>query len=186
MTQETDRARRSFVMQEAVALLSRTPATLDALLRGLASDWITGHEGENTWSPFDVVGHLIHAERTNWLPRARFILEHGEARPFEEFKRFAHVEQSQGRTLASLLDEFASVRQATLRELETMGLGDADLDRRGTHPALGAVTLRQLLASWVVHDLDHVMQISRVLARQYTDEVGPWRQYLRIVRDIPT
>ena len=186
MTEVIARTRRPFVMDEAVAILSRTPATLDGLLRGLPSDWVTGHEGDNTWSPFDVVGHLIHAEQTNWLPRARFILEHGEAKPFEEFKRFGHVELSQGRTLASLLDEFATARRNTIRELETLRLSDAQFDRRGMHPALGTVTLRQLLASWVVHDLDHVMQISRVLARQYTDEVGPWRAYLRIVRDIPT
>lgn len=172
-------------MTEAVAILSRTPAALDVLLRGLAAEWVTCHEGENTWSPFDVVAHLIHADRTNWMPRARFIGEHGEAQPFEDFKRFEHFAQSQGRTLASLLDEFAMVRQDTIRELETMHLTETDLDRRGRHPALGAVTLRQLFASWVVHDLDHLVQISRVLARQYTDEVGPWRAYLRIVRDVP-
>jgi hypothetical protein len=186
MTSESDRTRRPFVMKEAVAILSRTPATLDALLRDLPADWITGHEGENTWSPFDVVAHLIHADRTNWMPRARIILEHGEAQPFEEFKRLGHLEHSQGRTLASLLDEFASVRQETIRELQAMRLTDVDLGRRGGHPALGAVTLRQLFASWVVHDLDHLMQISRVLARQYSEEVGPWRAYLRIVRDPPT
>ena len=186
MTSECDRTQRPFVMEEAVAILSRTPATLDALLHGLTPDWITCREGENTWSPFDVVAHLIHADRTNWMPRARIILEHGEAKPFEEFKRFGHVEQSQGRTLASLLEEFASVRQETIRELETMRLSDKDLDRRGGHPALGAVTLRQLFASWVVHDLDHLVQISRVLARQYSEEVGPWVAYFRIVRDLPT
>lgn len=185
MTADPDHTRRPFVMAEAVAILSRTPAALDGLLRGLPTDWTSGREGDNTWSPFDVVAHLIHAERTNWLPRARFILEHGETRPFAEFRRFGHVEESQGRTMAGLLDEFATVRRSTVREFETMGLSETDLERRGQHPALGAVTLRQLFASWVVHDLDHVMQISRVLARQYTDEVGPWRQYLRIVRDAP-
>lgn len=186
MTTETDRTRRPFVIEDAVAILSRTPATVDVLLRGLPLEWITGDEGDNTWSAFDVVAHLIHADRTNWIPRARIILEHGEAQPFEEFKRFGHVEQSEGRTLASLLDEFASVRQDTIHELRSMRLSGADLERRGAHPALGPVTLRQLLATWVVHDLDHLVQISRVLARQYTDEVGPWRAYLRIVRDVPT
>jgi hypothetical protein len=124
---------------------------------------------------------LIHGERTDWVPRARIILRDGESRVFEKFDRFAQFEVSRGRTLASLLDEFATLRQANLRELAAMRLTDADLDRRGTHPELGTVTLRQLLATWVAHDLDHVVQISRVLARQYSDEVGPWRAYLRII-----
>ena len=173
-----------FVLGEAVSILSRTPATLDALLRDLPDGWVSAREGENTWSPLEVVAHLIHAERTNLMPRATFILEHGESRPFEEFKRFAHLETTKGRTLSSLLDEFASVRRQTLTELAALSLTDVELARRGGHPALGAVTLRQLLASWVVHDLDHLVQISRVLARQYSDEVGPWREYLRIVRDV--
>ena len=185
MTTQTNRTRRSFVMEEAVAILTRTPATLDALLRGLPEDWIRAQEGDQTWSPFDVVAHLIHADRTNWMPRARIILEHGEARAFDEFKRFEHFAESPGRTLASLLDEFASVRHDTLHDLSTLRLAEPDLERRGGHPALGVVTLRQLLATWVVHDFDHVMQISRVLARQYSDEVGPWRSYLRIVRETP-
>jgi hypothetical protein len=181
MTAQTDRTRRSFVMEEAVAILSRTAATLDALLRGLPDGWIVAHEGGDTWSPFDVIGHLIHGERTDWLPRVRIILEHGEARAFNKFDRFAQFAVSEGRTLASLLDEFATLREERLRELATLRLTDADLDRRGRHPELGVVTLRQLLATWVAHDLDHVVQISRVLARQYSDEVGPWRAYLRIV-----
>ena len=175
---------RSFVLEEAVGILSRTPATLDALLRNLPDAWMTAREAEHTWSPLEVVAHLIHAERTNWLTRARFILEHGESRPFEEFKRFAHLEAAKGRTLASLLDEFALVRRQSVGELEALGLNDADLAKRGAHPALGAVTLRQLLAAWVVHDFDHLFQISRVLARQYSDEVGPWREYLRVVREL--
>ena len=168
-------------MPEAVAILQRTPAVLDSLLRGLPDGWIAAHEGDQTWSPFDVVGHLIHGERTDWIPRARLILEHGEARPFDTFDRFAQFAASEGRTLASLLDEFAALRAKSLDELAALGLTDVDLDRRGRHPALGVVTLRQLLATWVAHDLDHVVQISRVLARQYSDEVGPWRAYLRIV-----
>jgi len=181
MTAQTDRTRRSFVMEEAVAILARTPATLDTLLRGLPDGWIVAHEGGDTWSPFDVIGHLIHGERTDWVPRAKIILEHGEARAFDKFDRFAQLAVSQGRTLASLLDELATLRQDSLRELATLRLTDADLDRRGRHPELGVVTLRQLLATWVAHDLDHVVQISRVLARQYSDEVGPWRAYLRII-----
>ncbi len=181
MTAETDRSRRSFVMEETVAILARTPATLDALLRGLPDGWIAAHEGGTTWSPFDVIGHLIHGERTDWIPRARTILEHGEAKPFEKFDRLAQFLESEGRTLASLLDEFAALRQENLRALKSLRLTDADLDRRGRHPELGVVTLRQLLATWVAHDLDHIVQVSRVLARQYSDEVGPWQAYLRII-----
>jgi hypothetical protein len=181
MTAQTDRTRRSFVIEEAVAILARTPATLDALLRGLPDGWIAAHEGNDTWSPFAVIGHLIHGERTDWMPRARIILEHGEARAFDKFDRFAQFALFEGRTLASLLDELATLRQENLRELATLRLTDADLDRRGRHPELGVVTLRQLLATWVAHDLDHVVQISRVLAGQYSEEVGPWRAYLRII-----
>ena len=181
MTPSIDRTRRSFVMEEAGAILARTPATFDALLRGLPDGWIAAHEGGDTWSPFDVIGHLIHGERTDWMPRVRIILERGEARAFDTFDRFAQSAASEGRTLASLLDELAALRQENLRELAALGLTEADLDRRGRHPALGVVTVRQLLATWVAHDLDHVVQVSRVLARQYSDEVGPWRAYLRII-----
>jgi hypothetical protein len=179
--QHTDRARRPFVMEEAVSILARTPATLDALLRGLPDGWIMSHEGGDTWSPFDVIGHLIHGERTDWMPRARIILEHGEARAFDKFDRLAQFAVSEGRTLASRLDEFATLRRDNLRDLAAMRVTESDLERRGLHPELGVVTLRQLLATWVAHDLDHVVQISRVLARQYSDEVGPWRAYLRII-----
>ena len=177
----TDRTRRAFAVEEAIAILERTPAALDALLRGLPDGWIAAHEGGETWSPFDVIGHLIHGERTDWMPRARMILQQGDARPFDTFDRLAQFAESRGRTLASLLDELAALRRESLRELAALRLTDADLDRRGRHPAFGVVTLRQLLATWVAHDLDHVMQIARVLARQYSDEVGPWRAYLRII-----
>jgi hypothetical protein len=182
-TTATDRTRRSFVMEEAVAILARTPGTLDAMLRGLGDGWIAAHEGESTWSPFDVVGHLIHGERTDWMPRAKIILEHGESRVFVKFDRFAQFAASEGRTVASLLDDFAVLRRDNLRELTTLRVTEADLDRRGRHPELGVVTLRQLLATWVAHDLDHIVQISRVLARQYSSEVGPWTAYLRIIGD---
>jgi hypothetical protein len=168
-------------MEEATAILARTPATLDALLRGLPDGWIRANEGGETWSPFDVIGHLIHGEQTDWLPRARIILEHGDARPFDTFDRFAQFRASQGRTLSELLDAFAAMRGENLRELAALALTDADLDRPGLHPELGPVTMRQLLATWVAHDLDHLVQIARVLARQYSDEVGPWRAYLRII-----
>jgi hypothetical protein len=181
MTEPTDRTRRPFVLEEALALLARTPASLDALLRGLPAAWTDAHEGGETWSPFDVVGHLIHGERTDWMRRARMIVADGDTGTFEPFDRFAQFAASSGRTLASLLDEFAALRQANLRELGALRLTDADLDRTGRHPEFGLVTLRQLLATWVAHDLDHLMQVARVLGRQYTDEVGPWRAYLRVV-----
>ena len=178
---DTSRTRRAVTLDEATAILARTPATLDALLRGLPDGWIHAHEGGETWSPFDVIGHLIHGEQTDWVPRCRIILEHGEARAFDKFDRFAQFELAKGRTLDSLLDEFARLRRDNLKELASLRLSDADLDRRGRHPAFGSVTLRQLLATWVAHDLDHVVQVSRVLARQYSDEVGPWQAYLRII-----
>ncbi|MEO5821092.1 MAG: DinB family protein [Vicinamibacteraceae bacterium] len=177
----TDRTRRPFDLEEATAVLARTPATLDALLRGLPEGFVQAHEGGESWSPFDVIGHLINGEQTDWLSRARIILEHGEARPFEKFDRFAQFDHSKGRTLDSLLDEFAALRRDSLRALAALSITVADLDRRGSHPALGPVTLRQLLATWVAHDLDHVIQVTRVIGRQYSDEVGPWRAYLRII-----
>ena len=177
----SDRTRRPFVLAEGIAILERTPPTLDALLRDLPDGWIAAHEGGQTWSPFDVVGHLIHGEETDWIPRVRIILEHGEARAFDKFDRFAQAETSKGRTLSSLLDEFATLRQSNLRALTALNVTEADLGRKGTHPALGTVTLGQLLATWVAHDLDHVMQIARTLGRQYADAVGPWRAYLRVI-----
>jgi hypothetical protein len=185
MTVQTDRMRRAFAMDEAIAILSRTPAALDALLRGLPDGWVAANEGGETWSAFDVIGHLIHGERTDWVPRAKIILEHGEARAFDKFDRFAQFSASQGRSLASLLDEFAAARTDSLRELASLHITDHDLDRCGRHPELGVVTLRQLLSTWVAHDLDHVVQVSRVLARQYSDEVGPWRAYLRVISGAP-
>jgi hypothetical protein len=181
VTTATGRTRRPFVIDEATAILARTPATLDALLRGLPASWTRAHEGGETWSPFDVIGHLIHGEHADWIPRARIILTHGEARPFDKFDRLAQQTTSAGRTLPELLDEFATLRQASLTDLRAFNLTESDLDRPGRHPELGAVTLRQLLATWITHDLDHLVQISRVLARQYTDAVGPWRAYLRVI-----
>jgi len=178
---DTSRTRRAVTLDEATAILARTPATLDALLRGLPDGWIHAHEGGETWSPFDVIGHLIHGEQADWVPRARIILQHGEARAFDKFDRFAQFELAKGRTLDSLLDEFATLRRTSLRDLAALDLADADLERRGTHPVFGCVTLGQLLATWVAHDLDHVIQVARVMGRQYSDAVGPWRAYLRVI-----
>ena len=179
----TSPAATTFRLDEAVALLERTPSLLDAQLRGLPEPWLSCDEGPKTWSPFLVVGHLIHGEKTDWIPRARRILDEGETRPFEPFDRFAQIEATKGRPLADLLDEFAILRRASLDELAAMNLGEKELDRRGRHPELGAVTLRQLLATWVAHDLDHVQQIARVMAKRYAGECGPWSAYLRIVRE---
>ena len=181
MTTQTDRTRRIFAIEEGVAILARTPPALDALLRGLPDGWIAAHEGGQTWSLFDVVGHLIHGERTDWMPRVRRILEDGDGRAFDTFDRLAQFASSEGRTLPTLLDEFAALRQENLRELAGLRLTDRDLERRGRHPQLGAVTLRQLLATWVAHDLGHLAQVGRVMAKQYRAAVGPWRAYLPVL-----
>jgi hypothetical protein len=179
-----DRTRRPLLLAEALGLLARTPAVLEAMLRGLPPVWIDAHEGGSTWSPFDVVGHLIHGERTDWMPRVRMILESGDSRPFDSFDRLAQFEASMGRTVDSLLDEFVMLRRQNLAELRSLELTASDLERSGRHPELGPVTLRQLLATWTAHDFDHLIQISRVLARQYADEVGPWRAYLRVISGV--
>ena len=171
-----------FDLDESVAFLSRTPATLDALLRDLPETFTHSNEGENTWSVFDVIGHLIHGERTDWIPRLRRILEEGESRPFDKFDRFAQERESEGKTLSQLLDEFARLRKDTLRQLREMKLQPADMGRRGMHPSLGPVTLEHLLATWVAHDLTHLHQISRVMAHQYRDAVGPWTAYLGVLK----
>jgi hypothetical protein len=181
MTTNADPTRRPFALDESMAILARTPDVLDAMLRRLPAPWIVATEGGDTWSPFDILGHLIHGERTDWIARARIILDHGESRAFVKFDRFAQFEASKGRTFDDLLDEFATLRRANLDTLAAFRLTERDLERRGTHPELGVVTLGQLLATWTAHDLDHIMQICRVLARQYSDEVGPWRAYLRII-----
>lgn len=171
-----------FELDDALAVLGRTPQTLQALLSDLPHTWLTATEGPDTWSPFDVVGHLIHGEETDWIPRARIILAEGESRPFDPFDRFAQMEKSKGKSLAQLLAEFRRLRNENLRVLGSWNLGPTDLDRRGRHPELGTVTLRQLLATWVAHDLAHLGQITRVLAKQYGDAVGPWKAYLSVYR----
>jgi hypothetical protein len=171
-----------FNLDDAIAVLETTPPTLSTLLSGLTPVWVLASEGEGTWSPFDVLGHLIHGERTDWIPRTRHILA-GVARPFEPFDRPAMLAESRGKGLDELLETFAELRAENLVELRAMGLTLAELERTGRHPELGAVTLRQLLATWVVHDLDHVGQIARVMAKVYADEVGPWRAYVSILND---
>lgn len=172
----------NFNLPDAIALLARTPATLSSLLRDLPDSWTQPNEGPKTWSPYDVVGHLISGELTDWIPRARMILEHGESKPFVPFDRFAQEKNSLGKSLPQLLDEFTRLRAENLRTLDSFHLQHADLNRRGTHPQLGVVTLSQLLATWTVHDLTHLHQISRTLAHQYLDAVGPWQKFLGVLR----
>jgi hypothetical protein len=177
----------NFTLPDAVALLTRTPATLSALLRGLPDIWARhnegrGADGNETWSAFDIVGHLIVGERTDWIPRARIILQHGEARAFDPFDRFAQEKESQGKSLDQLLNEFARLRTENLAALQSLNLQPEDLARRGKHPELGLVTLSELLATWAVHDLTHVHQLSRVMAHQYRDAVGPWSTYLGVLK----
>lgn len=168
-------------LNHSLSLLSRTPAALDALLRGLPDSWTHANEGENTWSTFNIVGHLIYCERTDWMPRAKMILHFGASRPFDPFDREGHVHESQGKSLHDLLDEFARQRSKNTTELRALNLQSQDFNRPGLHPGLGAVTLSQLLATWAAHDLNHLHQISRVMAHQYRDIVGPWAQYLGVM-----
>jgi hypothetical protein len=171
-----------FSLADSIAVLTRTPTALDALLRGLPDIWVHRNEGENTWTAFDIVGHLIWGERTDWMPRARRILESGEAKAFDPFDRLAQFRESQGKSLDQLLDEFAQVRQESLAELKALNLQPDDLARRGRHAALGVVTLSQLLATWAVHDMTHLHQLSRVMAHQYRNAVGPWSVYLGVLQ----
>ncbi len=169
-------------LDDLMAVLERTPATLTALLNGLPQIWVTATEGDGTWSPFDVVGHLIHGERTDWIPRARHILA-GDSRPFEAFDREAQFNESGDQSIDVLLATFARARRENLETLKGFALTREDLNRRGLHPELGEVTLGQLLATWVVHDLDHVGQVARTMAKVYGATVGPWAAYLSILRD---
>jgi len=178
-----------FNLDDAIAHLRRTPSVLEHLLGSMPDAWTRANYGPQTFSPFDVVGHLIHGERTDWMPRLRMILEHGEAQPFEPFDRYAHYEASRGQSMTDLLQTFASLRAENLTALQSLQLTENDLQRRGTHPALGAVTLAQLLATWTAHDLHHIAQVCKAMSYQYRDAVGPWREYLGIIpqtHDNPT
>jgi hypothetical protein len=169
-------------VDDIIALLTRTPASLKALLDGLPDTWINATEGDNTWSPYDVIGHLIQGERSDWVPRLRHVLA-GNMQPFVPFDRTAQFEESQGKSLAELLSRFATLRKENMAELAGMNLTRVDLDRKGQHPDFGEVTLGQLLATWAVHDLDHVCQIARTMARVCSYAVGPWTAYLSILHD---
>lgn len=171
----------NFSVASSIAVLERTPLVLSSLLRNLPAEWTTPNEGANSWSAFDIVGHLIHGERTDWVPRAQLILSARTDKTFEPFDRFAQFELSKGKTLEQLLDEFTALRKENIEWLRAQPLLPTDLEKKGRHPALGEVTLAQLLATWTVHDLNHLAQVSRVMAKQYKDEVGPWQQYLGVL-----
>ncbi len=168
-------------VDEALEVLERTPAILAAWLPGLSDMWVHGTEGPETWSPFNVVGHLIDGEEDDWIVRLRVILEHGEARPFEPYDRFRHLRERLGAPLESLVRQFGDLRAANLAELRSLDLTDAHLGLTGVHPALGRVTVAQLIATWAAHDLSHLCQISRVMAKQYAEAVGPWAEYLSVL-----
>ena len=169
-------------LRDAVALLERTPAALGALLRGLPAVWTHQAEGEGTWSVKDVLGHLMDGERVNWMPRVKHLLEFGESKAFVPFDRLGYVEESQGESLDQLLEEFARVRTASLDQLRALSLGADELGRSGLHPAFGAVRLSELLTTWAVHDLTHLHQISRIMAHQFREDVGPWKAYLGVLK----
>jgi hypothetical protein len=174
-----------FRFDDAVPVLRRTPAVLRTWLANLPPQWTAATEGPGTWSPFDVVGHLIHGERTDWIPRVEHILRHGDSVPFPSFDREAMFEASRGRSLAELLDAFERLRGESLARLDALHLTESDLSRRGLHPELGPVTLGQHLATWVAHDMSHLGQVVRTMAHQYSDAVGPWKAYLSILRARP-
>lgn len=173
-----------FHLADGVEILRRTPAVLRALLQDLPDEWGRSRELPESWSAFDIVGHLIHGEETDWLPRARIILEHGEARPFAPYDRFAQTELSRGKSLGTLLDEFEAIRHKNLEALEELNITESNLEQTGSHPVLGTVTLRQLLSTWVVHDLGHLRQVARAMAHRYRNEVGPWNRpgYLNVLQ----
>ena len=171
-----------FDLDEGIEILERTPAVLRSLLTGLSPAWIEANEGGDTWNAFDVVGHLIDGEETDWIPRARIILAQGPDARFEPFDRFRHRARNKGRSLPDLLDEFAALRAVNVARLRGMRITPADLALQGIHPELGPVTLEQLLATWVAHDLDHLFQISRAMAKRYVAAAGPWTAYIKVLR----
>lgn len=170
-----------FEIGKALEILERTPKVLHSLLGDLSADWIQHNEGPDTWSPYDVIGHLVHGEQTDWLTRTQIILNSGTSQPFEPFDRFAQFEESKGKGLKSLLDEFAEHRAFNLKALRTMNISEEQLIQEGIHPAFGKVSLKQLLSAWVVHDLGHIVQVARVMAKQYQEAVGPWTAYLTVL-----
>jgi uncharacterized damage-inducible protein DinB len=171
----------NFTVEKSIEILQRTPAVLETMLRGVSADWTENNEGGETWSVFDVLGHLVHGEKTDWIERMKIILSDGRDKAFKPFDRFAQFEESKGKTLQELLEEFRRLREKNIEILRSKNLSGENLEKTGEHPAFGEVTLAQLLATWTVHDLDHISQISRVMGKQYKEAVGPWAEYLRIL-----
>ena len=169
-------------LNKSLLTLERTSVVLKALLSGLPKDWTHENEGEDSWSPYDVIGHLIHGEETDWMPRTKIILGNGADKNFEPFDRFAQIEKSKGKSLAQLLEEFEMLRKKNLADLKALNLNEMDLSQQGIHPQFGAVSLKEMLAAWTAHDLGHIMQITRVMAKQYKTEVGPWEEYLGVLK----
>lgn len=172
----------TFDIQKSLEILSKTPLVLESLLVGLSNEWLRSNEGENTWSPYDVLGHLIHGEKTDWVVRAKIMLSNVDDKTFKPFDRFAQISENQECTIDELLSEFKNLRASNLEIIKTLQISDSHLDLKGIHPELGQVTLKELLATWVVHDLGHLSQITRVMAKQYESEVGPWKAYLGILQ----
>ena len=170
-----------YSINQSFEVLERTPKTLLVMLSNLSDEWVFSNEGEDIWSPLDVIGHLIHCEKCDWVTRAKIILSNSEDKTFEPFDRFAQFEISKGKTMSQLLSEFLKLREKNLEYLKFVSITESNYNFTGKHPHLGEVTLKQLLASWVVHDLGHIAQISRVMAKQYKSEVGPWKAYLSIL-----
>ena len=170
-----------YSLERSYEILDRTPAVLQALLAGLPDDWVMPNEGPETFSSYDVIGHLVHGEKTDWIVRTKMILEFGNTQTFEKYDRFAQYEESKGKSLQQILDEFAAIRKENMIWFKSLNLTEDDLNRKGMHPVLGDVTLRNLLATWVVHDLTHIAQITRVMAKQYKTEMGPWPEFFRIL-----
>jgi len=170
-----------YSIERSIEILERTPAVLNSMLSGIGDDWVMNDEGPETFSPYDVIGHLVHGEKTDWTARTKMILEFGDTKTFVPWNRFAQYEESKGKTLQELLDEFMAIRKENMDWFKSLQLTEADLDKKGMHPKLGPVTLRNLLATWVVHDLTHIAQVARVMAKQYKDEMGPWPEFFRIL-----
>ena len=171
----------TFDVQKSIEILERTPLVLTSMLQGISKEWLHTNEGEDTWSPYDVIGHLIVGEKTDWIPRTKIILSDIDNKQFVPFDRFAQLQAKQDIPISELLSEFTDLREKNLTVLKSLQITQEDLNRKGIHPELGEVTLSQLLATWTAHDLGHITQISRVMAKQYTSEVGPWKAYLKIV-----
>lgn len=172
-----------FNLKESIQVLAKTPLVIECLLKGLPDQWIKTNEGNDTWSPFDILGHLIHGEKTDWIPRVRIILDKKSSKPFEPFDRFAQFENSKGKTLNQLLNEFNELRKENIQYIETLDIDEESLKKTGIHPEFGHVTLRQLLATWVTHDLGHLNQMTRVMAKNYKIEAGPWSKYIAVIQD---